>query len=229
MYSGPLEAPSSRILLPYRALMFQWTLHLISGLAFVHGKEVVVGDLSLRNCWLSSGPKLSLSLVGFPHAGFKYSVYGGYVYEGEDRIFEDWSILPTHTPHFPNTQTDIFLYGCVVYQLMTGTWPNSPSQQPAPGPRMPEPKPPRGVWPSLEADYMGEIVRKCWACEYEDADVVKAAVVEFMEGLGWEVEGGNDLKGLDVTTLFPDEVRGSAPVNPNEGDTEQINLGALEV
>ena len=209
--------------------MFQWTLHLISGLAFVHRKEVVVANLSLGNCWLSSGPKLSLSLVGFPDAGFKYSVYGGYVYEGEDRIFEDWSILPTHTPRLPNTQTDIFLYGCVVYQLMTGTWPNSPSQQSGSGLPTPTPESPRGSWPSLEADYMGEIVRKCWACEYEDADAVKAAVVTFMEDLGWEVEGDNDLKGLDVTDLFLDEVRGSAPVDPNEGDAEQINLGALRV
>jgi hypothetical protein len=74
---------------------------------------------------------------------------------------------------------------------------------------------------------MGEIVRKCWVCGYEDADMVEATVVAFMEGLGWEVEGDNDLKGLDVTDLFSDEVRGSTTVNPNEGDTEQINLGAL--
>jgi hypothetical protein len=67
---------------------------------------------------------------------------------------------------------------------------------------------------------MGEIVRKCWACGYEDADMVEATVVTFMEGLGWEVEGDNDPKGLDATDLFSDEVRGSAPVNPNEGDTE---------
>jgi hypothetical protein len=49
---------------------------------------------------------------------------------------------------------------------------------------------------------MGEIVRKCWNDEYAGVEEVKAAVVEFLEGLGWEIEGNDDLKGFNATNLF---------------------------
>jgi hypothetical protein len=60
----------------------------------------------------------------------------------------------------------------------------------------------RKEWPLLEADCMGEIVRKCWNDEYAGVEEVKAAVVEFLEGLGWEIEGNDDLKGFNATNLF---------------------------
>jgi hypothetical protein len=127
----------------YRRKMTGTYVAIHAGLAFVHIKEVIVADLSLMNCGLSSGHKLSLSLVGFlkPVSSTRCTAT---MFMREERMFEDWSILPTHTPRFSNMQTDIFLYGCVAYQLMTGTRPNSPNQQSKPCPQMPTHEYPRG-------------------------------------------------------------------------------------
>lgn len=44
-------------------------------------------------------------------------------------------------------------------------------------------------WPALETVHIGETVHKCRAGAYEDVDVMA-----FLEGLGWEVVGNDDLK-----------------------------------
>jgi hypothetical protein len=135
---------SNMLFLPlYRRKMTGTYVAIHAGLVVVHRKEVVAADLSLMNCGLSSGPKLSLSLAGFlkPVSSTRCTAT---MFMREERMFEDWYILPTHTPRFSNMQTDIFLYGCVVYQLMTGTGPNSPNQQPEPRPQMLTHEYPRG-------------------------------------------------------------------------------------
>jgi hypothetical protein len=94
----------------------------------------------------------------------------------------------------------MFLYGCVVYELMKGHWPGvHPAGWAA-----------RDVsisvhgqrWPALETEHMGQIARKCWAGEYENVDQLKADVVAFLEERGWFIEGEDNMRGLDFTNLL---------------------------
>ncbi|KAF1937733.1 hypothetical protein EJ02DRAFT_475944 [Clathrospora elynae] len=120
MYSTPIDAVYSRILASNRPLIYQWALHPISGLSFIHAHDIVFGDLDLRQCWLSSDSHLSLSLVGFVHAGFRRSTDGAW-YDGR-QTNAAW-FHPLEHQSNSTTQTDLFLYGCVVYELITGAWP----------------------------------------------------------------------------------------------------------
>jgi serine/threonine protein kinase len=119
MCSTPLDIVSSRILASNRPLIYQWALHIISGLSFIHAHNIVFSDLDLEQCWLSLDSHLYLSLVGFVHAGFWQSTDGAW-YDGRQSNAA-WFHPLEHTK--ATTQTDLFLYGCVVYQLMTGAWP----------------------------------------------------------------------------------------------------------
>jgi len=193
-----MDAPTRRILPSYRPLAYQWALHLISGLAFVQSHNVIFGDLNLTHCWLSSDSHLSLSLVGFVNAGFSYKERWSHIIEGYRTNWK--SFHPLDHQANPTKRTDLFLYGCTVYELMTGFWPVSRSDTCSW--REIAAIVIRKEWPLLEADCMGEIVRKCWNDKYAGVEEVKAAVVEFLEGLGWEIEGNDDLKGFNATNLF---------------------------
>ena len=199
IYSLPLDTPTSRILPSYRSLAYQWALHIISGLTFVHSHDVIFGDLNLMHCWLSSDSHLSLSLVGFVNAGFNYKEQWGQVIYG-DRT-NGHSFHPLEHQTNPTKQTDLFLYGCTIYELMTGFWPAS--QLKMRSWREIAAMVPRKEWPLLEAACMGEIVQKCWNGEYTSAGELKAAVLAFLEVLGWEIEGDDSLKGLNFSELFP--------------------------
>jgi serine/threonine protein kinase len=194
MYSAPFDVPSSRILPEYRPLAYQWVLNFISGLAFVHGHDVIFGDPDLTQCWLSSD--LRLSLVGFINAGFLDKERWSRVVEG------DWSGIYGEYPdgRNPTKTTDLVLFGYTVYELMTAYWPAIRSSV------RPWKKSgvdvPRHQWPRLETEYMGDIVRKCCKGEYTNANDVKVVVVDFLEDLGWEVDEDDNLKGFDATGLF---------------------------
>jgi serine/threonine protein kinase len=199
MYSAPIDAPTSRILPSHRPLAYQWTLHIISGLAFVHSHDVIFGDLNLVDCWLSSDSHLSLSLVGFVNAGFNYKERWSHIIDGTRTNWDNFH--PLEHQANPTKQTDLFLYGCTVYELMTGFWPVSRSG--ICSSRETAAMISRKEWPLLEAECMGEIVHKCWNDEYASVQEVRAAVVAFLEGLGWEIEGDDDLKNFDAIDLFP--------------------------
>jgi serine/threonine protein kinase len=196
MYSKPMDSASSRILASHRPLIYQWALHLISGLSFIHAHDIVLGDLDLAQCWLSSDSRLSLSLVGFVNAGYRSSTNGRWR-EGGHTNAERFH--PLEHQRNATTQTDLFQYGCVVYELMTGDWPGTRLTGKS-GPEVAM-MIPRKEWPPLETEHMGEIVRKCWAGGFADAKQLKMEVVAFLEGLGWRIEGNDDLQGLDVANL----------------------------
>lgn len=122
MYSASLDAASSRVLGPHRPLIYQWALHLVSGLSFIHAHDIVFGDVNLAHCWLSSNSHLSLSLVGFLNAEFRRSTNGVW-YDGGHTNAE-WFHPLKHQSN-PTSQTDLFLYRCVLYELMTGAWPGT--------------------------------------------------------------------------------------------------------
>jgi hypothetical protein len=201
MYSGPPDSASSRVLPAYRPLVYQWALHLLSALGFVHSHDVVFGDLGSRHCWLSSSPSLSLSLVGFVNAGFRRYDGGGGLYEGDYAGGEPFHPLSlVRGPRcVPTAQMDLFMWGCLVYELMTGLWPGNGLGQSMGDVRQ---MVPRREWPPLEKKCMGEVVRRCWEGVYQSAEDIKRDVIAFLEADGWEINGEDDLGGFDAASMF---------------------------
>jgi hypothetical protein len=58
-------------------------------------------------------------------------------------------------------------------------------------------------FPTLPRELIGEIVRKCWMQEYEDAEAVGRDVESFLREAGFELEE-HSLKEFDTTQLFQD-------------------------
>lgn len=197
---------NSRIKSTYKQLAYQWALQLASALDFIHGHSrelpapkisILLGDFSIDNCWLTL-PNLQLSLLGFLDAGFR--TRSGPLHVGDAASGEPFHPLYhlTGKERQPNLQTDLFLWGCVVYELMTGYWPGN-------GQGLPDQEismlAPRQEWPSLESEHLGEIVHMCWTGEIEDSaellDKVRATIVQY----GSIVENGDEIVNLDIEGL----------------------------
>jgi len=178
MYSAPLDGPSSRILESHRPLAYQLALHIVSGLAFVHSHNVIFGELDLTQCWLSFN--LDLFLVGFTNAGFQDRSRGNRLVEGYHSTKHNFA--PPRILCGPTKQTDLFWFGCTVFQLMTGAWL---------GDRL-ENRSGREVadvvvcreWLPLESKCMGEIVHKCWRAGCNSIEEVQAAIITLFQDKG---------------------------------------------
>ncbi|KAF7184179.1 hypothetical protein CNMCM7691_004804 [Aspergillus felis] len=187
----------TRITPKYRPLIYQWALHLVSALSFVHSKNILFGDLQIELCWLSSS--LSLSLLSFLDAVYIDSqTMRKYINgTGRDEPFHPCNIPRRHS-QVATVHTDLFLWGCLVYQLMTESWPgHEQDRQDAEMRHMVV----EHQWPILEREYLGDIVRKCWECGYVDVEELKRDLDDFLTSKGWEVDG-DELCGFQATELF---------------------------
>ncbi|KAL2843369.1 hypothetical protein BJY01DRAFT_248658 [Aspergillus pseudoustus] len=70
---------------PYRPLIFQWALQLLTGLIFIHSKDVILGDLHIYTCWLQPPPNhSSISIFGFLDAVYMVPKQGQKVHQQVD-------------------------------------------------------------------------------------------------------------------------------------------------
>ncbi|KAH8781202.1 hypothetical protein F5883DRAFT_539605 [Diaporthe sp. PMI_573] len=192
----------------FRPLAYKWALHLASALEFVYTQDIILGDLSTAHCWLygTGGRALSLSLVGFLDASFR-DRYSGIKYLGGASSSEPFHPLNIRQPGVrrspePSMQTDLFLWGCVVYQLMVGHWPGHEGGAGRSWADMDQ-MIPRQEWPELERDYLGQVVRRCWTGEVESSRRLRENLLEFLQTEGWQVEADDDLQ-FDPSPLFPE-------------------------
>ncbi|KAJ4414285.1 hypothetical protein N0V82_008014 [Gnomoniopsis sp. IMI 355080] len=203
MYSQPTGASADegvgRILPQYRPLIYQWALHLISGLVFIGSHSVVFGDLRTDACWLSQ-PGLALSLVGFLDAGFRSpAISSGTQYNGSS--WRDEPFHPLHVPRFqavvPTVRTDLFLWGCLVYELMTGLWPGSGSSTPhAQTQQMLVTR----QWPALKEGFWAVLSKGAGRICMGPVGVM-ADLVSTLEADGFEIDG-DDIRGGQFDQLF---------------------------
>lgn len=187
---------SHRIRVTHRPLAYKWALHLASAMEFIHAQDIILGDLSTAHCWLSSSPELSLSLVGFLDASFR-DRSSGLPYLGGTSRGEPFHPLNTRQPGSrrapePSVQTDLHLWGCVVYELMVGHWPGHEEGAGKSWADMGQ-MIARQEWPRLEREYLGVVVRKCWTGGYESSQSLRIDL-EFLLAEGWQVEAGDDLQ-----------------------------------
>jgi serine/threonine protein kinase len=199
MYSAPLDALDSRILPSHRPVAYQWAVHLIDAISFAHAHDVILADFDTSQCWLSSDPHLTLSLAGFLHASFSYTIQWGRIVPAS--VPSNRSLFhPLVDGCDATKQTDVFVFGCVLFEIMTGFWPSKHSESRSWDDR--EAIVRRREWPPLEEDYMGNIVRQCWNNQFDSAEQVKAALVSFVRDRGLEVDEKSNLKDFDAAALL---------------------------
>ncbi|KAH7018431.1 uncharacterized protein B0I36DRAFT_368450 [Microdochium trichocladiopsis] len=210
-------SPQPRIDAAYLPLVYQWTLHMVSALSFLHTNEIVLGDLSADSCWLSSPehvPPLQLSIAGFPDAHYRSYSHSGVQING----FSTSSAYfhPLREVSSPSRATDISLVGCMIYKFMTGEWPARPAasqdreeinalfrSRTLPVSRWVR----EGRGPALERAYLGDIARKCWRGDYgEDVQALREDLTQFIAAEGWVIEDGDDmLKDFSLEGLSLDK------------------------
>lgn len=191
------DEDSHRIRATHRPLAYKWALHFASAMEFIHAQNIILGDISTAHCWLSSSPALSLSLVGFLDASFR-DRSSGLRYLGGTSRGEPFHPLNTRQPGSrrtpePSVQTDLFLWGCVVYELMVGHWPGHEEGAGKSWADMGQVIA-RQEWPGLEREYLGGVVRQCWTGGCESSQSLRLDLLEFLRAEGWQVEAGDDLQ-----------------------------------
>ena len=192
LYSEPLQSSACRIKPDFLPLAYQWSLHLVSALSLIHSHDIAFGEIVDNACWLSS-PSLSISLAGFVTADFKHDGlhYHGSLNSGQSFSPMSLSLRRGDSRIIPALQNDLFIYGRIVYQIMT-------SQMPGDGMSKSYDEIEQMVrdhdWPTLERQYLGHIVHKCWNYEYRDVEELKGELESFLESEGWEIEGEDEIQ-----------------------------------
>ncbi|KAK5993511.1 hypothetical protein PT974_06943 [Cladobotryum mycophilum] len=192
-----MDVPTAacRVLLSFRPLVLQWSLHLVSALTFVHKHSILYDEINEDFCWLSSS--LSLSLAGFMAAEYRSHILGGAIVYSSGTSECEFNVR--RYTKVPTIQTDIFWWGCIVYELMTGWWPGyglGKSYEDV------ELMIPRREWPYFEAEYLGDIVKKCWERDYTTSKELMNDVIHFIKADGWEIENEDEMKGFNACALF---------------------------
>lgn len=183
-------------------LVYQWAIHLAGALEFIHSHSfvepaphlsIVLGALEVESCWLSASGT-SLSVLGFLNA--EYRTRSSPLFDGDLDCSMDFR--PIVEDKRPTMQSDLFLYGCVVYELMTSHWPGE-------GQGLSEQETSllvsRREWPRLETIYLGDVVRKCWTGEITSAADLLLAVRETLAVLGIVIGRDDEIVGLDLEGL----------------------------
>jgi hypothetical protein len=188
----------ARVRTKHLNLVYQWAIHLAKALEHIHSYSfdmtpvpkisIVFGDLIIENCWLSASGT-SLSLLGFLNAG--YRTRSSCLHFG-DHSLSSYGFDPL--PKLATMQTDLFLWGSIVYELMTS---HHPSQ--GQGLEWVDIKTlvSRREWPRLETVYLGNVVRKCWADEITSAVELVVALRKAVTDMG--VALGDDDEILDLS------------------------------
>ncbi|KAF3004589.1 hypothetical protein E8E14_006274 [Neopestalotiopsis sp. 37M] len=199
-----IQSAACRVVDSWRPFVYQWALHALSALAFMHSHDVVCGDFSEDLCWLSAPPSLSLSVVGFPFAGYHRHDRGSRYYEAEfygGCTFSESGFGPAQGRGRPSPtrQSDLFQWACMVFRLMTSYFPEA---------HMGLDRNQLALliswkaWPVIETKFMGVMIRKCWSWEYNSAEEVKRDVIALVKEQGWSIINGDELQGLDAIGLI---------------------------
>lgn len=175
-------------------LVYQWALHLARAQEFIHSYSIAFGDLRVESCWLNASGT-SLSILGFLQSTFRTGRTGPYI--GSIGVSGEY-FQPLEVGAVPTLETDFFLWGCVIYELMTGYWPGE-GQGLDHGAK--EALVSRQEWPRLEAKYLGEVVRKCWTGGITSAAELLSTVRTVITDMGVVVRHDDEIVDLAINDL----------------------------
>ncbi|RMZ69248.1 serine threonine kinase [Pyrenophora seminiperda CCB06] len=136
------------------------------GVAYAHGKNVLICDIHVRNALLDTN--LHVKLCDFQ--GRILGLDGEVICDGGASENAE-SFMPRDNKDSANVQTDIFALGSTIYYIVTGHRPfpqlHTIDDEAEFLRRFQE-----GQFPDLQAEVGGTIVRKCWEGRYSSASEV---------------------------------------------------------
>jgi serine/threonine protein kinase len=148
-------------------LRVQWALQAAQGVAMLHAHGVIHADLKPTNMLLDSN--LGLRIADF--SGCSLLGKQPYILEsGPFYLPADWR---EDDKLGCNTTTDIFALGSCIFQIATGKKPCEGLEDDDVEKRFAD-----QAFPDLDGILFAEVIRKCWFCEFETADMVLLALSE---------------------------------------------------
>jgi len=160
---------------PPEEVVKKWACEAAQGLAYIHRKRIVQGDVGCHNMLLSSDNTLKL-------ADFAGSSING---SPSTVNYEVRSRSPGVDE--PNELSDIFALGSAIWEMATG----SPPYQDKPW-REVRGLYKRGKFPKLKSiPELGNIIRKCWEQSSQQSYKSAQEVVDDIEGLFPQFDTGN--------------------------------------
>ncbi len=135
---------------PKRHVQLSWFIRMARGMAFIHGRRVIITDVRLENFLLDN--QLAVKFADF----------------GESRLMPlDWDLNGTDKLGF-SVMTDIGQLGAVIYRIVTGQDCNFIVWHEGTKVTWPE----RDRLPSTESVWLGHIVERCWTRGFTGADEI---------------------------------------------------------
>ncbi|KAF1918357.1 kinase-like domain-containing protein [Ampelomyces quisqualis] len=148
------------------------------GVAYAHGKNIIICDINVRNVLLDT--ERHVKLCDFQ--GRLLGSDGKVIYDGGASENAE-SFMPRDDKDSADVKSDIFALGSTIYYIATGHRPfpelDTIDDEAEFLRRFRE-----GQFPRLEAEVGGEIVRKCWECRYSSASEVVADLGALQAALG---------------------------------------------
>ncbi|KAF2761482.1 kinase-like protein [Pseudovirgaria hyperparasitica] len=137
------------------AQRLRWVQQITDAVAFIHSVQVIHGDLTCSNVFLTK--QLDAKLGDF----------GGSSLDGSDLL-----VAVTESHRYPgvllSTQADIFALGSVMYHIMTGNAPYHSCSDYEIDDRFQ-----RGEFPNTTSlGLVGQVITKCWQAKYDNAEDV---------------------------------------------------------
>jgi serine/threonine protein kinase len=142
----------------------KWIIQAAEALEFIHLEDVVHCDIHPKNFLLDN--ELDVQLCDF--AGSLFGSLDGGAMEST-RFF-----LPRDWRDPPNTRSDLFAFGSVMYYITTGREPYADLPDEEVTTRFG-----LGVFPDIEELEFGSIIKGCWAGEFKSSeDMLKAILAD---------------------------------------------------
>lgn len=153
LYSYLRRTPPGEIRNEERA---RWAAEAASGLHYLHSKRILHSDISTYNILLDENLHL------------KWIDFAGSSLNGAERItfYSSRSVSPRCEGDTVTLDTEIFAFGCVLYEIETGHVPYPDLEYHEVDERYKT-----NNFPSLAGSFLGAIIMKCWAGHYEDMAV----------------------------------------------------------
>lgn len=153
--TGPDQIPLRRKL--------RWLRHAAEGLRYIHEKGIVQADVGCQNMILTRDD--CLKIIDFE----------GCSIDGEEASScYEWFSYRRSTPSV-SQQTDIFAYGCVVYEILTGRPPHHDLGASDERARLVERRYQQNQFPDIRHLPLGELMRSCWHSNFNSmSEVIQA-------------------------------------------------------
>jgi hypothetical protein len=176
----------------------------------IHSRDIAYGEIIQASCWISA-ESLDISLAGFIGSEFHDPATGshcpGWFFGGYE--FSPASLPLSRRVTVPTLATDMFMFGRMVYCIMTSRMPGEEMDH-----REIERLMKDEDWmPDLEDEFMGRILHKCWQFNYDTIEELQSEVQALVESYGWSVDG-DKLEGLDIDHIK--ELLGGSVIDPRQ-------------